>query len=247
MKNFKKRAVFASLLGAMSITPSFAGNSLTVDNANLYKSNIQKRCKFLNIKDYDLNNPKEKATLKEVFKQIATIYYENFGGNWKKPLNPSVIENKRRMQINNENIIKILNEENIEKTDKYIPKRGVVNPIYNLNDEPTKQRLINSKSRSDFERFTSGAGNGTFLVHTDKKGIVDGFVDLSLLRNNGIYINFLATKADKLRQGIGEAMIKELQKQYNYIELLPSNQNAADFYKHFGFKMHSYGMVWNKI
>lgn len=206
-----------------------------------------KRCKLLNIKDYDLHNPKEKDELKEVFKQIATIYYENFGGNWQQPLNPGVIENKRRMQINNENIKKILNNENVEKMDKYIPKRGAVNPIYNLNDEPTKQRLINSKSRSDFERFTSGAGNGRFLVYTDKRGDVEGFVNLSLLQNNGIEINFLATKADKLHQGIGGTMIKKLQKTYNYIKVLPLSQNAANFYEHFGFKIENDGNVWNMV
>ena len=95
--------------------------------------------------------------------------------------------------------------------------------------------------------FTSGKSNGGFLIHTDMHDNIDGFVDLSLLRHNGIEINFLATKADKLHQGIVGALMRKLQKTYNYIKVLPLSQNAANFYEHFGFKIENDGDVWNIV
>lgn len=107
MKKFNKKAIFAALMGALSSVSSFA-TGRSFDDTQLYKSKIQEHCRFLDVGDYYLNSSTHRKKLDEIFRQIATIEYENFDGTLNKPLNSGIITSRWRREKN----LKVFRDEN---------------------------------------------------------------------------------------------------------------------------------------
>lgn len=141
MRKFNKKAIFAALMGALSSVSSFA-TGRSFDDTQLYKSKIQEHCRFLDVGDYYLNSSTHRKKLDEIFRQIATIEYENFDGTVSKPLNPGIITSRLRRTKN----LKVFRDENrISKAYEWRIHTGG-KPPKREKENLKKEKQENSKS-----------------------------------------------------------------------------------------------------
>lgn len=260
MKNFSKKAVFVALMCALSSVSAFASERKTtkqnkeIDNANLHtKSQIKKNIVFLDKKEYEDNE------LKKIFEQLAKIKYDNFDGTsytdgilgHEVPLNPRFVRQRNKLKEINKSL---LNSEKYKNPlliygnpKSWNFKRTTLNPSLDLEDKYGFKKLVKMTSSEYYTNFKNG--KNIFLICLNKNEYVDGFVQFEYLDENKeeIKILMLANTPEKNGIGIMRQMMELLQKQCTYISLTPNDDNAAHFYKKFGFnKAGSMHMFWKK-
>jgi len=243
MKNFKKRAIFAAMMGALSSVSAFAMENekkeqkeqkyRTIDNANLFQhKNISqdKRIMFL-----DKNNPNLNLTqdeLEKIFKQMAEIHYISFdyGG---------IIKTRREL------------EENLKyfARTKNIPKRDTTE-VFNPTLYKKKQKKVNERKNREmkivYDRLKNEYNTGMhFMLYKDQsENKIEGYIAFKPEDQSGsVYVDTLANKHSR----VGGPMIREMQRKFSNITLIPLNSKAYEFYKHMGFSSgRNMQMEWSK-
>lgn len=233
MKNFKKKAIFAALMGVLSPVSSFASKARTIDNGQLFSDG---RIRILDRNDFDLNNQQEEATLKKIFKQITEIELQNFDED---SLNPGLITNRLRNKIKLENFNGVPT-----RLKNKIGDANTINPDLNLTDNTKRRFLVEEGTDKKINSFLKNKYQ--YLVQTDRLGNVIGFIEYAIEGPKKIEIKTLANEVSKNGLGLGGKMIDILKHKFSSIEVIPEGENARKFYAHCGFKEQG-TMIWRKI
>ena len=83
------------------------------------------------------------------------------------------------------------------------------------------------------------------MLYKDKSGKeIEGYIEFKPKdRPGSVFINWLANK----HSSVGSPMIREMQRKFSKITLMPVDENADKFYEHMGFRrVGRMEMEWSK-